>query len=182
MNTAAQTGQIVYFDRGAYLVTETVTIPPNVKITGELLSIIMATGSFFGDQLNPQPMWKIGNPGDTGTVEISDLVFEVKGPCPGAIIIQWNIKAAGPAQAGIWDAHWRIGGSAGTNLQQNVCLKQPGTPTTASSPIVSNCIGAFLLLHVAPEADGYFENIWGWVADHELDMDTRDQIDIFNGR
>ncbi|KAG9770833.1 Glucan 1,3-beta-glucosidase [Exophiala dermatitidis] len=179
-NLAANTGQIVYFDKGAYIVSSTVTVPPNVKITGELLSIIMATGSFFNSEMNPKPMWKIGNPGDVGTVEISDLIFETKGPCPGAIMIEWNIKAAGPALAGIWDAHWRIGGSAGTQLQQDTCIKTPGTPIASGNAKLTNCIGAFLLLHVTPQADGYFENTWGWVADHELDMGTRDQVYIFN--
>jgi glucan 1,3-beta-glucosidase len=180
MDTASYQGRVVYFDRGAYIVTSTINVHPDQKITGELLSIIMATGSFFGDQNNPQPMWKIGNPGDVGTVEISDLLFEVKGPCPGAIIIEWNIKAAGPALAGMWDAHWRIGGSAGTNLQQDVCIKTPATPIAGSNPVLTNCIGAYLLLHVTPQADGYFENTWGWVADHELDMADRQQIYIFN--
>lgn len=179
-NLAANTGQIVYFDKGAYIVSSTVTVPPNVKITGELLSIIMATGSFFNSEMNPKPMWKIGNPGDVGTVEISDLIFETKGPCPGAIMIEWNIKAAGPALAGIWDAHWRIGGSAGTQLQQDTCIKTPATPIASGNAKLTNCIGAFLLLHVTPQADGYFENTWGWVADHELDMGTRDQVYIFN--
>ncbi len=179
-NIAANTGKVVYFDRGAYIITSTIFVPPTLKITGEMLSVIMATGSFFGDQLNPQPVWQIGNPGDIGTVEISDLMFETRGPCPGAIIIQWNIKAQGPALAGMWDAHWRIGGSAGTDLQQDKCIKTPGTPIASGNPVLSDCIGAFLLLHVTPEADGYFENTWGWVADHELDMTTRDQIYIFN--
>ncbi len=180
INLAASTGQVVYFDHGAYLVSSTILVPANVKITGECLAIIMATGPFFGDQTNPKPMWQIGNPGDVGTVEISDLIFETKGPCPGAIIIQWNIQASGPALAGMWDAHWRIGGSAGTDLQLDKCIKTPATPISSASSVYTDCVGAFLLLHVTPQANGYFENIWGWVADHELDMGTKDQIYIFN--
>ena len=180
MDAAHAGNKVVYFDKGAYIVSSTINVHFDQKITGELLSIIMATGSYFGDQFNPKAMWNIGNPGESGTVEISDLVFEVKGPCPGAIIIQWNVAAAGPALAGIWDAHWRIGGSAGTNLQQDVCVKTPATPIAGSNPVLTNCIGAFLLLYVTPQADGYFENIWGWVADHELDLNDRNQIYIFN--
>jgi len=113
------------------------------------------------------------------------LLFETQGPAPGAIIIEWNIKASGPAAAGMWDAHWRIGGTAGTQLQQDVCVKQPDQPTTAEKQ--ARCSGAFLLLHVTPEADGYFENTWGWVSDHDLDFSDpiagdRLQIDIYNGR
>lgn len=80
--------------------------------------MIMATGANFGDQNNPRPLFRVGNPGDSGTVEISELVFETKGPAPGAIMVQWNIKAASPGAAGMWDSHWRIGGTAGTQLQR----------------------------------------------------------------
>ncbi|KIW10000.1 hypothetical protein PV08_11776 [Exophiala spinifera] len=179
-NLAASTNKVVYFDKGAYIVTSTVKVPPNLKMTGEMLPIIMATGPFWGDQMNPKPVLKVGNPGDVGTVEISDLIFETRGPCPGAIIVEWNIKAQGPALAGMWDAHWRIGGSAGTNLQSDKCIKTPSQPITSGSSVLTDCIGAFLLLHVTPQADGYFENTWGWVADHELDLGTREQIYIFN--
>jgi glucan 1,3-beta-glucosidase len=184
MNLAGSTNppKIVYFDHGAYVVTDTVNIPANVRITGECLPMIMASGQNFNDQTNPRPMWKVGTAGQSGTVEISDIVFETKGPAPGAIIIEWNIASADSLNpAGMWDAHWRIGGSAGTNLQSsNGCTKNPGVITTAASSMP--CQGAFLLLHVTPRANGYFENTWGWVADHELDYGTRDQIDIYNGR
>lgn len=179
-NVASQSGQIVFFDHGAYIVTSTINVPANVKITGEAYSIIMATGSFFQDQYNPQPVWKIGNPGESGSVEISDIMFETKGPTPGAIIVEWNIRGDTPGAAGMWDAHWRIGGSAGTNLQQDTCIKTPSQTVTEAD--TAPCTAAFLLLHVTDQASGYFENIWGWVADHELDMGSRDQISIFNGR
>ena len=180
MNLAAQNGGIVYFDHGAYLVSSTILVPPNVKITGECLPIIMATGSFFSDQTNPKPMWQIGTPGQSGTVEISDLVFETLGPAPGAIIVQWNIACTGPGTCGMWDAHWRIGGSSGSQLQMDKCLKNPSFTTTAATS--APCQGAFLLLHVTSQANIYLENTWGWVADHDLDLSTRDQIDIYNGR
>lgn len=180
MNLASSSGRIVYFDHGAYIITKTINVPYNVKITGELLSIIMATGSEFQDEFNPKPVWKIGNPGEVGNVEISDIVFETKGPTPGAIIVEWNIKGSSAAAAGMWDAHFRIGGTAGTNLQQDTCLKTPGQTVTQTS--TGPCTAAFLLLHVTDQGSGYFENVWGWVADHELDLGSRDQISIFNGR
>ena len=31
-------------------------------------------------------------------------------------------------------------------------------------------------------SNGYFENVWLWTADHELDQDDHSQIDIYNGR
>lgn len=180
LNLAASSGKIAYFDHGAYVISNTVTVPVNVHITGEILPIIMATGSVFGDQNSPKPMFQVGQPGQSGTVEMSDLVFETKGPAPGAIIVEWNIACTGPGTCGMWDVHWRIGGSAGTQLQQDTCLKNPLHTTTAADTVP--CQGAFLLLHVTSQANIYMENTWGWVADHELDLGTRDQVDIYNGR
>lgn len=28
----------------------------------------------------------------------------------------------------------------------------------------------------------YFENVWAWVADHDLDDATNTQIDVYTGR
>ncbi|KAL8957404.1 MAG: hypothetical protein Q9183_006069 [Haloplaca sp. 2 TL-2023] len=39
-----------------------------------------------------------------------------------------------------------------------------------------------MLLHVTKQASIYAENCWFWVADHELDLDDHNQIDIYNGR
>ena len=117
---AANAGQIAYFDKGAYVITDTVLIPNNLKITGELLPILMVHGANFQDQANARVAFQVGNPGETGTVEMTDLVFETLGPAPGAIILEWNIKTATQGAAGMWDVHWRIGASAGTGLQGNV--------------------------------------------------------------
>lgn len=180
LNLAASSGTIAYFDHGAYVISNTISVPINVHITGELLSIIMATGSVFGDQDNPQPVWQVGQPGQSGTVEMSDLVFETKGSVPGAIIVEWNIACTGPGTCGMWDVHWRIGGSAGTELQLDKCAIDPSVTATPAN--TAPCQAAFLLLHVTSQANIYMENTWGWVADHELDQGSRGQIDIYNGR
>ncbi|KAG4220296.1 hypothetical protein PC116_g31225, partial [Phytophthora cactorum] len=39
----AKEGDIIYFDHGAYLVSDTVKIPKNIKITGEMWPLLMAT-------------------------------------------------------------------------------------------------------------------------------------------
>lgn len=197
--TAAQNGQIAYFDKGAYIITDTVQVPSNLKITGECLPIIMIHGSNFLDQTNPRVGLRIGNPGDVGSVQITDMVFEVQGPSPGAIILEWNIKSSSPGAAGMWDTHWRIGGSAGTQLQQDVCIKTPQLQKTAGDPEFTRCAGAFMLFHLTPQADGYFENMWGWTADRmipfliltshvsdhdtdDLDQPPRSNVDIYTGR
>jgi len=78
----------------------------------------------------------------------------------------------------MWDVHWRIGGTAGTELQSDRCTKNPSVEAAANT----TCIGAFLLLHVTTEGSLYMENNWGWVADHELDLADHNQINIYNGR
>lgn len=79
---------------------------------------------------------------------------------------------------GMWDVHWRIGGSNGTQLQSDTCSKDP---TVATSPDPS-CYGAFLLVHITSTASLIMSNNWGWVSDHELDLVDHEQINIYNGR
>ncbi|KAF2266470.1 pectin lyase-like protein [Lojkania enalia] len=174
-------GQILYADHGAYLVTQTITIPAekNVKITGEIWPMFMATGEFFSNQDDPKPAFKVGaQTGDKGSFEMSDVIITTKGPAPGGILMEWNIAADQPGAAGLWDVHFRIGGFAGTELQSDTCAKNPGTPHDADP----KCIGSFMQLHVTKSSNGYFENVWLWTADHELDLSDHNQIDIYNGR
>ena len=170
--------QILYFDHGAYVVTSTIKVPKNIKMTGEIWPLIMASGNAFANQASPAPVFQVGQPGDTGAVEMSDLIFETKGPAPGAIMVEWNVAETSQGAAGMWDVHFRIGGTAGTNLQSNTCAKNPNV-TTSYNP---NCEGAFLLLHVTTKATIYLENNWMWVSDHELDLSDHNQINIYNGR
>jgi len=170
--------QILYFDHGAYIISNTVKVPKNIKITGEIWPLIMAKGSVFQNQNSPVPVFQVGQPGDVGSVEISDLIFETVGPQPGAILMQWNLAGSSQGASGMWDTHFRIGGSAGTQLQSNTCAKNPSV-TAAVKPA---CIGAYLLLHVTSTGSVYVENSWFWVADHELDLADHNQINIFNGR
>ena len=171
-------GQVLYFDHGAYIVTSTINVPANIKITGEIWQLIMASGNFFSNVNAPKPVFAVGTSGQSGAVEMSDLIFETKGPAPGAIMMQWNIASA-PGASGLWDVHWRIGGSAGTGLQSDTCSKNPSATHGANAA----CMGAFLLFHATKASSGvYLENTWFWVADHELDRSDHNQIDIYNGR
>jgi glucan 1,3-beta-glucosidase len=172
-------GQIAFFPHGAYIITDTVTVPPNAKLVGEIWPLIMAGGDTnFQDQTNPKPMLQVGQPGDVGNVEMSDLMIETQGPQPGAILMEWNLESQSKGSAGLWDVHFRVGGSAGTELQSDKCKKTPEV-TTEVNP---ECIGAFMLMHVTKEASIYMENTWLWVSDHELDRDDFSQINIYNGR
>lgn len=37
-------------------------------------------------------------------------------------------------------------------------------------------------MHLKPNSTAYLENVWLWTADHDLDMATLDQVDIYSGR
>lgn len=175
---AARTDQVVFFPHGAYLIHDTINIPANIRIVGEIWPLLMAAGTRFQDQRNPRPMLKVGNPGDVGNVEISDFMIETKGAHPGAILMQWNVAGATKGSAGLWDVHFRIGGSAGTDLQSDRCTKTPNVNTQPNP----QCIGAWMLLHITKSASIYMENNWLWVSDHELDRRDFNQINIYNGR
>lgn len=73
------------------------------------------------------------------------------------------------------DSHFRVGGAKGSQLQSSECPKQ-------ASAINHNCIAASLVLHITPSASAYMENVWVWTADHDLDIASQDQIDVYSGR
>ncbi|KAF7543848.1 hypothetical protein G7Z17_g10405 [Cylindrodendrum hubeiense] len=171
--------EIVYFDHGAYVITDTVKVPKDIKIVGEIWALIMAGGDTnFKDQANPKAVWQVGEKGDVGNVEIQDIMFETLGPQPGAILMEFNVAGETAGSAGLFDVHFRVGGSAGTNLQSDTCKK---TPKVTTEPI-DECVGAFMLMHVTEKASIYMENTWLWVSDHELDLSDHSQVNIYNGR
>lgn len=176
---SASSSDVIFFDHGAYLITSTVKVPAGIRMVGEIWPMIMAGGSTsFKNQASPAPVFQVGQPGQTGNVEMSDLIFQTQGPQPGAVLVEWNLAETSQGASGMWDVHMRVGGSAGTNLQSNTCAKNPDVTAAANV----NCEGAFLLLHVNKGATIYLENNWFWVADHELDLGDHNQINIFNGR
>jgi glucan 1,3-beta-glucosidase len=168
--------KIIFFDAGAYLHTSTVNIPPYAVIVGEVESIIMATGSFFNDSKNPKPVWSVGQQGQSGNVQIVDMLFSNKGPVPGAIMMQWNLNSTCPGKSGLWSTHFRSGGAKGTLQSPSNCAKLSGASKRPE------CQGAFLQLHITPQTSLYMENNWLWTADHNLDYPSHEQIDILNAR
>lgn len=56
----------------------------------------------------------------------------------------------------MWDSHVRIGGALGSDLDWANCPKHG---------FDEKCICASILMHVKPQASGYFENVWVWLAD-----------------
>ncbi|KAF2862914.1 glycoside hydrolase family 55 protein [Piedraia hortae CBS 480.64] len=174
LNNAAQSNKIAYFEHGVYKVDNTVSVPANVRIVGELWATILATG--FNDAAHPKPVWQIGKPGQKGAVEISDMLFEVQGPNPGAIMIQWDLQSE-QGKSGMWDSHVRIGGSYGSELLLSDC------PTTLGANPNQKCQGVFLMFYASPQSGGIMiANCWWWVADHDMEDPLNRQISIFSGR
>ncbi|KIJ60156.1 glycoside hydrolase family 55 protein [Hydnomerulius pinastri MD-312] len=167
--------KIIFFDAGTYYVTNTITIPAGTQIVGEAWSVILAGGSNFQDQNNPKVVVQAGAANSQGVLEISDIIFSTAGPAPGAILLEWNVHDPSGQQgaAGLWDSHVRIGGAAGTNLQNAQCPS--GSVNTA-------CQAAFLGIHLTAGSSAYFEGTWVWTADHDLDSNNSPQTSIFSGR
>ncbi|KAL7283547.1 hypothetical protein ACG7TL_002981 [Trametes sanguinea] len=165
--------KIIFVDAGTYLISNTLTIPAGTQVVGEAWSVIMGGGSAFQDQNNPTVMVRIGNAGDEGIVEISDIIFATRGPAAGAIVVEWNVHSTQQGGAGMWDSHIRLGGAAGTNLLVADC--PAGTTSTS-------CSAAFLALHLTEQSNAYLEGTWVWTADHDLDSGGSRQTSIFSGR
>ncbi|KAE9377716.1 glycoside hydrolase family 55 protein [Stipitochalara longipes BDJ] len=167
----ASTSNLIYFPAGSYIVTSTLMVQSGSRITGQVWSQLVASGTYFADMSKPQVMLKVGNSGDVGSVEISDMLFTSKGALPGLILVEWNIAADRQGDVGLWDCHFRVGGALGTGLQVAQC------PSTVPH-IETGCIAATMMLHITPSANGYFENMWAWVADHDLDDPAQTQVSV----
>lgn len=138
---SAETGSIVYFESGTYLISDTIEIPSGAKLVGEAWPNLVATGANFQDAQNPRPLIRVGQIGSTGNVEIQGLIFTAKGPLPGLVVVEWNLKAESPGSAALWDCH--------------ALLNSQGTSSSAAGQDNS----AALMLHVTKKASAYLENM-----------------------
>ncbi|KAF2094718.1 putative Exo-beta-1,3-glucanae [Rhizodiscina lignyota] len=182
INSASAAGKVVFFDAGYYKVTKTLYIPSGSRITGESYPVIMSSGSFFANMKSPKAVVQVGNVGETGSVEWSDMIVSTQGAQAGASLIQWNLAASSSAPSGMWDVHVRVGGFTGSQLQVSQCPTTPGTATPPATPKAS-CISDFLSMHITTSASGlYMENCWIWTADHDIDDPNSTQITVYSGR
>lgn len=180
IDAAVATGKIVFIDYGLYRVTRTIRIPPGLKMVGESFATIMSSGSFFNDMNNPKPVLQVGAfSGEQGTVELSDFIVSTQGAQAGAVLIEWNLATpAGSPPSGMWDVHTRIGGFAGSQQLVAECVKTPSDPT-----VRPQCIVAYMAMHVTKQATGlYMENVWLWMADHDIEDPALTQITLYSGR
>ncbi|KAI0452791.1 pectate lyase superfamily protein-domain-containing protein [Xylaria acuta] len=177
LDFAVDNAMVLYIPAGSYMISAPIMIPSGSRIVGESWSQLMAYGSAFTDESNPAPFITVGN-GEAGEVELQNLIFTSKGALPGLVMVQWNIKASSQGSVGMWDCHFRVGGAKGTGLTQSDCPKLTGG-------VQSHCIAGSIMLLVTGNANGYFENVWAWVSDHDIDFPSQDmssQVDIFFAR
>lgn len=159
-----------------YMISSTLLLPVGIRIVGEVWSVLMGYGPLFGDAERPQVVFRAGRQGDEGTLEVSDIIFSVRGPAPGAIVLEWNARQPDgqPGAVGMWDSHVRIGGFAGSKLEAST--------TPSRVPYVEDAGRAgFIALHITKHASCYASNVWVWVGDHDLDG-SHQQINVFCSR
>ncbi|KAI1136588.1 glycoside hydrolase family 55 protein [Hypoxylon sp. FL0543] len=162
--------KILFFPYGVYLVTDTLVFPPGSRVYGEAWSAISATGAKFINPGSPVPMVKVGNPGDVGVAQFSDMLFTVEDVLPGCTLLEVNMAGENPGDVGFWNTHFRVGGAADSQTQ-----KKCGS----DSPVP--CKAAFMHAHFTASSSAYVDNMWGWTADHDLDGGNSQYISVGRG-
>ncbi|KAK4161776.1 glucan endo-1,3-beta-glucosidase [Cladorrhinum sp. PSN259] len=160
LNIAAAEGRVVYFPHGIYLLSDTLVVPPNSRLVGEAWTQLSATGSKFADAENPRPMIQVGareQEGEAGVAQMSDFILTVADVLPGAVLMEVNLRGEKAGDVGFWNCHFRVGGARGSTVRREKCARPEG------------CLAARLSLHLRRESGSYWENVWSWTADHELD-------------
>jgi len=174
--------KILFVDQGDYLISRTIYVPDGSRIVGESYSVFLSYGEFFNNINSPQPMVQIGKPGESGSIEWSDMIVSTQGQQRGAILVEYNLNSPSSSPSGIWDVHARIGGFAGSDLQIAQCPTTPNITVTAAN-LDQNCIAAYLTMHLTKSSSGlYLENNWLWTADHDVEDPMLRQITIYAGR
>ncbi|CAF3843762.1 unnamed protein product [Adineta steineri] len=103
---------------------------------------------------------------------VSDFSKEIQSFWKG----EQKVKAKYCVILQLWSTHFRTGGARGTNQTPLNCLKITGASKRPE------CQDTFLQLHITSQTSLYMENVWPWIADHNLDYPDHSQIDIFNAR
>ena len=114
-------------------------------------------------------MIRVGDPGEVGVAEFTDMLFTVADVLPGAILVEVNMRGANQGDVSFHNSHYRIGGAADSKTE-TACQ-------TESDP----CKAAFLLTHLTETSSTYIENAWLWSADHDLDGVYNQQIGTGRG-
>ncbi|KAF2828571.1 exo-beta-1,3-glucanase [Ophiobolus disseminans] len=150
--------KIIYFPSGTYIVANTMIIPSGSRIVGDSYgTVISGSGKVFSDAKKPVAMVKVGNAGDVGVAQLSDLFLTTADILPGCKVLEVNMAGTKPGDVGLWNVQYRIGGGMGSKVRTNCGGSQ------------ADCLAVWGLLHLTPSSSAYIENMWGWTADHDLD-------------
>jgi glucan 1,3-beta-glucosidase len=84
LSRATAAGKVVFFDAGIHQVSSTILVPAGSKLVGKTYLLIMGSGSYFSDMNNPQAVVCVGNSGDSGSIEWSDMIVSTQGATAGA--------------------------------------------------------------------------------------------------
>lgn len=150
--------KITYFPYGVYIVKDTLKIPTGSRIVGEAWAVISGAGDAFKDASNPKPIVQMGQPDETGVIEVQDMRFSVNEVLPGATILEINAAGTNPGDVALWNTIVTVGGTVETSIKDD-CDNQD----------TSECMAAYMMMHLTNSSSAYIENFWGWTADHNLD-------------
>ncbi|CAK1355823.1 Glucan endo-1,3-beta-glucosidase [Cercospora beticola] len=165
----ADCNKVTFFPHGVYVVTDTLYVPPGSRLVGQVLSVITASGDRFANEGDPQPMLRVGQPGERGVAEFSDLLFSVADVLPGLIVVEVNMAGEHQGDVSFHNVHYRIGGARDSLLQ------------TSCQEISKPCKATFMIMHLRETSSTYIENSWLWTADHDLDDSYNQQIGTGRG-
>ena len=93
--------KILFFPQGTYLVSDTIFFPKGSRVIGEAWSAISATGSTFFNPQSPVPMVRVGNPGDVGIAQFSDMLFTVADVLQGCTLLEVNMAGTNQADVAV---------------------------------------------------------------------------------
>ncbi|KAI1495572.1 glycoside hydrolase family 55 protein [Biscogniauxia marginata] len=170
IDQGAAAGKVLFFPYGVYLVTDTLVFPPGSRVFGEAWPAISATGSKFINAAAPVPMVKVGNRGDVGVAQFSEMLFTVEDVLPGCTLLEVNMAGENPGDVGFWNTHFRVGGA---NDSQTTGKCTTGDP--------ADCKAAFMLAHFTSSSSAYVDDMWAWTADHDLDGSNSQTISVGRG-
>lgn len=131
ITSAAQNGQVLFFPQGAYVLTDTLHIPPGSRLIGEAWPRFVPRGDKFKDAKNPKAMIRVGNPGDVGVAQMTDFLFYTAETLPGLVMVEVNMAGDEPGNVGFFNTHFLIIGGL-----------------------------ARLCAHLKPTSSVYWENSW----------------------
>jgi glucan 1,3-beta-glucosidase len=85
--------KVIYFPAGTYIVTNTINVPAGSRIYGDAFgTAISAVGGNFYNPAAPTTMVKVGNAGDVGVAQITDMLFTVADVLQGCKLVSLSHK------------------------------------------------------------------------------------------